>query len=400
MASPRAVLAAASAAQAAVSFANFGLPAIGPEIRHEFGLSLPALGAVLSANLFGSGLALLAAGVAVDRFGTRAATLAGTALAVLGLAAAAMAHSGAVLIATLFVSGVGSAVVPIAGAGALFRVYGVERRGWALGIRQMAVPAGGTVAAVLLPVLDALGGVRLALAVGAALVGVAGVAFALVSHETGRPAERPRARAAFALILRAPGLQRLLIVAGFYVLVLQAVLVYTVPSARAAGLSQLAAGATFFTVNVTAALARLVWGRIADLEGGSRRARTLVEAGWVAAGGALLFTIALHAGAAVVIPAAVVFGFGALGWNALVYVSAGEKAPAELAGQSVAVAATVVFVLSAASTPPLGLLAEHAGWDAFWLTAALLAVLGALVAATLPRAAPALAASASTRSPR
>lgn len=397
MASPRAVLAGASAAQAAVSFVTFGLPAIGPEIRHEFGLSLPALGAVLSASLFGSGLALLAAGIAVDRFGPRASMLAGTALGVLGLVAAALTRSGSMLVATLFVSGIGSAVVPIAGTGALFRVYGAERRGWALGVRQMAVPAGGTTAAVLLPGLAALGGVRLALAVGAGILGVAGVAFALVSSDGRRPARR--SGIAFARILRAPGLQRLLIVAAFYVIVLQAVLAYTVPAARDAGLSHFTAGATYFAVNVTAMLARLVWGRLADLEGGGRRARTLVEAGWVAAVGALLFTFALHAGAAVVIPAAVVFGFGALGWNALVYVSAGEKAPAELAGQSVAVAATVVFVLSAASTPPLGVLAEHAGWDAFWLTAALLAVVGALVAATLPRAAAALA-TGSTRSPR
>jgi hypothetical protein len=79
------------------------------------------------------------------------------------------------------------------------------------------------------------------------------------------------------------------------------------------------------------------------------------------------------------VPAAIVFGFGALGWNALVYVSAGERAAApELAAPSVAVAATVVFLLSAIATPPLGALAAHAGWDAFWVTTAVLAALGAI----------------------
>lgn len=101
--------------------------------------------------------------------------------------------------------------------------------------------------------------------------------------------------------------------------------------------------------------------------------------------GALLFTAALHGGAAVALPAAIVFGFGALGWNGLVYVSAGERAPPELAARSVAVAATVVFGLSALSTPLLGALAAHAGWDAFWLTTAGLALAGAATAATLPR---------------
>ena len=89
--------------------------------------------------------------------------------------------------------------------------------------------------------------------------------------------------------------------------------------------------------------------------------------------------------AVVVIPAAVLFGFGALGWNALVYVSAGERAAPELAARSVAVAATVVFLISAFSTPLLGALASHAGWDVFWIVTAVLAAAGALVAASLRR---------------
>ena len=74
------MLASASAAQAAVSFVNFGLPSIGPDLRRHFGLSLPELGAVLTAALLGSGLALIAAGIAVDRLGARRATLAGSML--------------------------------------------------------------------------------------------------------------------------------------------------------------------------------------------------------------------------------------------------------------------------------------------------------------------------------
>jgi MFS family permease len=380
--SPRAVLVSASAAQAAVAFFSFGLPSIGPALQREFGLSLAELGAVLVAVLIGSGLSLIPAGIAVDRFGTRRATLVGTATATTGLALAASAGSKEVLFASLVLAGLGSAVVPVAGVGALFGVYPAARRGWALGIRQMAVPLGGTVAALALPGLERLGGVTLALGVAAGAVFVAGVAFAVVVHADAVPlarVERP-----FRSIIGAPGMQRLLVVAAFYILVLQSVLAYTVPAARDAGLSAFAAGAAYFAVNVTAMVSRLVWGRIADRHGGSRRTRTLVETGVVAAGGALLFTVALHAGAVATIAAAVVFGFGALGWNALVYVSAGERAAPELAGRSVAIAATVVFLVSAICTPPLGALADHVGWDAFWTTTAALAAIGAAVASTLP----------------
>ena len=376
--SPKAVLAAASAAQAAVSFISFGLPAIGPQLRHHYGLSLPELGAVLTAYLLGSGVALIAAGVAVDRFGSRAAALVGTALGTAGLVGAAESSSAALLFASLFAAGVGGSVVPVAGAGALFRVYPATSRAWALGVRQMAVPLGGTASAAALPGLEAAGGPRLALLVGAALVAATGASFAAVLDREARPA--PSGARAMPSILRAAGMQRLLVVACCYVLVLQALITYAVPSVRAAGLSAFWASATYVAVNVAAMVSRLVWGRIADRAGGRRRIRTLVETGAVAAVGALLFTAALHTGAAAVVAAALVFSFGALGWNAILYVSAGERAPIEFASRSFAVAATVVFVVSGLCTPPLGALAAHAGWDAFWIVSALLAASGALVA--------------------
>lgn len=386
---PGIVLAAAGGAQAAVAFVSIGLPAIGPELSRSFHLSLAELGVVLTAGLFGSGLSLIAAGMAVDRFGTRGPMIAGTALGVVGLGVGATAGSTTVLVPALVVAGVGAAVVPIAGTGALFRAYPPARRAWALGVRQMSVPLGGMVAALAMPGLEGVGGIGLTLGVAAAGVAITGLLFAYLVADTPSPSAA-RVQRPLRSIWRTPGMQRLLAVAAFYIVVLQAVLAFTVPAARAAGLTAFAASATFFAVNVSAMVSRIAWGHVADRAGGSRRARTLVEVGLVAAVGALLFTLALHAGAAVVIPAAVLFGFGALGWNALVYVSAGERAAPELAARSVAVAATVVFLLSAVSTPLLGALASHAGWDVFWIVTAVLAAAGALVAASLP---------ASTRQP-
>jgi MFS family permease len=384
--SARVLLVVASTAQAAVSFVSFGLPAIGPQLRHHFGLSLPALGAVLTAYLLGSGVALIAAGIAVDRFGSRIAMLAGTALGTAGLAASALAGTGWQLFVGLFVAGLGGAVVPVAGAASLFRAYPARRRAWALGVRQMAVPLGGTLSAAALPGLDAAGGVRLALLVGAALVCLTGIAFAIELGGESRPAGR--SARAFRAILRAEGMQRLLLVACCYVLVLQALISYAVPSARAAGFSAFWASAAYVAINVAAMVSRIAWGRIADRAAGGRRARTLVETGIVAMAGALLFAAALHAGPAELLVAALVFGFGALGWNAILYVMAGERAPVELAGRSFAVAATVVFVVAGVCTPPLGALAAHAGWNAFWVATGALAGVGTLLAAGLPRSLP------------
>ncbi len=383
---PRTVLVAASAAQASVAFVTFGLPAIGPQLREAYGLSLAELGAVLTAGLLGAGFALIPAGILVDRIGSRVATLAGTSLATASLVAAALAPSKGLLFAALLVSGVGAAVVPVAGAGALLRVYPAARRGKALGVRQMAVPLGGTIAAACVPALDSAGGVELVLFTGAGLLGATGAVLAFVVGDETAPATRsPRA---FLSILAVPGMRRLLIVACFYIVVLQALLSYAVPSARAAGLTAFAASATYLAVNMTAMVARVVWGGAADRGNGSRRVRTLVEIGVVAAFGGVLFAFALHAGPVAAVLAAVVFGFGALGWNGVLYVTAGERAPPGLAGRSFAVAATVVFVASAVCVPPLGALAAHAGWNAFWMTTATLAAVGAAIAARLPPSVP------------
>ena len=377
------VLAAAAAAQASVSFVSFGLPAIGPELRSAYGLSLPELGAILTASLFGSGFALLAAGIAVDRLGSRRTMVAGTALGSAGLVAAGLIDSKEILFSALLVSGIGSAVVPVAGAGALFRAYPAARRGWALGVRQMAVPLGGTLAAVLLPALESLGGVRLPFLVAAVAVGISGAIFAALAGTD--PVHREDTSRGYRRIVRARGMVQLLVVASLYIVVLQGVLTYAVPAVHAAGLSSFSASATFFTITVTAMAARLVWGGVADRAAGTRRARTLGEIGLVASAGCLLFALALHTVAVAVVAAAVVLGFGAFGWNAIVYVSAGERTSPELAGRSVALALTVVFLLSGISTPPLGALADHAGWDAFWLTCAALSLAGACVAGSLTR---------------
>src|SRR5262245_33851175 len=340
------------------------------------------LGAVLTAGLVGSGVSLIAAGVAVDRYGARTVTLAGTALGTASRAGAAFASGPALLIPLLFLFGVGTSAIPIAGIGAIFRVYPAFRRAWALGVRQTAVPIGGIVAAVALPPLAHAGGTRAALLFCAALLGSLGGVFGIASG----PAREPtvgRPRAELRRILGLPGMWRLLLCASLLILVLQAVLVFAVPASEDAGLSRLASGAVFFAIQITAGVARIVWGRLADSNSGSRRVRTLVEVSWTAAAGAVVFALALHVGPAAVIASVLLCSFGALGWNALVYVRAGEMAPPELAAQSVSVAATLVFLLSAALTPPMGALAEHAGWDVFWLVAAGLAAGAALIAGSL-----------------
>jgi MFS family permease len=276
----------------------------------------------------------------------------------------------------------------VSGASAIFRSYPPQKRAWALGVRQMAVPVGGVIAAVAVPALNALGGTRLVLAVGAVAVASVGVAFSAVSDDV-RIRHDPSVGIVRG-IWHGPGVVRLCIVTVSYLFLLQAVLIYTVPAITAAGFSTLQAGIAYFVVNATAIVSRVIWGRIADLDGGTRRKQTLVEVGLLSTVGALLFGLSLHGAYAFVVAAAIFYGFPALGWNAVVYAVAGEWARPATAGRAFALAATVVFVGSAIVGPVIGAIADSAGWDVLWLVAAGIGVVGTLAARALPERGPEL----------
>ena len=191
-------------------------------------------------------------------------------------------------------------------------------------------------------------------------------------------------RGSFATILRAPGVRTLLAVAACYIVVLQALLAFLVPAVREAGHSELTASIAYFGVNLAAMVARIAgarWRTGAVAPGAYARSS---RSALVASAGALVFAARAPRRRVAIVLAAIVFGLGALGWNALVYVSAGERVDPALAGRSVAVAATVVFVLSGVATPLLGALVDAVGWDALWLVTASLAALGAVLAYRLP----------------
>ena len=62
--------------------------------------------------------------------------------------------------------------------------------------------------------------------------------------------------------------------------------------------------------------------------------------------------------------------FGALGFNGVLYLIAGEIAGAARAGQAVALMSTALFGGGALAAVPLGALADAEGYRSLWLAAA------------------------------
>ena len=67
----RRLLALALACQASISIVQWGLGVIAPDLQQRYGLSAASLGALINATALGNAVALIAAGVIVDRSGPR-----------------------------------------------------------------------------------------------------------------------------------------------------------------------------------------------------------------------------------------------------------------------------------------------------------------------------------------
>jgi MFS family permease len=383
MSRARTTLIVAVAAQAAVSIVQFGMPAIEPQIRSHLQIGPAGFGAVFAAIGLGAALVLIPVGILVDRFGARPVLFGGALLNALGYLIAASTADAWVFAGGVFLAGVGSAAVPVAGMSSLIRAFPPEKRGIVLGWRQLAVPMGGTIGSVMLPLLAHRGGVELALLCAGAATTITSAWFAVLSRGDGGTAGSLSMEG----VLTAPGMRPLLCVALLYAFPLSAALTYLVPAARSAGLTAAVAGIAFTVLNLSAAASRLVWGRAADRHGGTRRTRVLAMSGTLTTVAALLAPAALSVGPAAAIVVVLGLGFGAFGFNGVLYVTAGELVGADRAARAVGVASTMVFGATSLASPLAGLVAEHLGYDAMWLVAAVSAAGGVMVAArVLPRA--------------
>ncbi|MBW4715725.1 MFS transporter [Saccharothrix obliqua] len=152
------VLAVGALAQGTNAAVFLGLPAITPQLREHFDLTLTEVGLLLGAVNLGTVLTLVLWGVAADRRGERVVMTIGGVGAAACLALAAL--DGPV-VAGLALVGVGlfGASVNAASGRAVMTWFPADRRGLAMGIRQTATPLGAALTAALLPAVAAGAGV-------------------------------------------------------------------------------------------------------------------------------------------------------------------------------------------------------------------------------------------------
>jgi sugar phosphate permease len=357
-------------AQAAFAATGLGLPAIAPAIRERYDLTLPQTGVVLAAGNFGAIATLLVWGVIADKVGERAVLAVGELATAAALVWVAYASSFAELVTALAVAGAVGTGVNAASGRAVLAWFDEDERGLALGIRQMAVPLGGGLAAVALPLLNEHISLR------AAFLGLAGfcavaavVAAGLIRME---PAED---HSLLARPLRDPRIWRICSGSFFYVTTQLSLLGFFVLFLHDhRGISTAVAAGALAVTQLLGGIARIAVGRWSDrIHARIVPLRRIALAIAVTVG---VTTLLVNAPAWVIVPALVVAATFGLSWNGLSFTAAAETAGRARSGAAIGLQQT--FLSAGAIVAPIGFAAivHHFSWRAAFGLAALSPLIG------------------------
>jgi len=364
------VLGAGVVAQASYAMTGLGLPAIAPAIRHDFDLTLTQTGVVLAASFLGSVPTLLAWGLIADRIGERLVMSIGLTCASVALVWAGYASSFGMLVVALAVAGGAAAGVNSATGRAVMAWFRRDERGLALGIRQMAVPLGGALGAVALPLLEHHVSLRAAFMglAGASLVGAL-VAFVFIRVE---PADD---QSALARPLRDRRVWLICVGSTFFVTTQLSLLGFFVLFLHDdRGVSTAVAAAALAVTQVFGGISRIALGRWSDHI--RMRIVPLRRVGLGIAVSVAVLTALLDASVWILIPALVVAATFGLSWNGLSFTATAETAGRARSGAAIGLQQT--FLAAGGIVAPIAFAAvvHHQSWRLAFALAAISPLVG------------------------
>lgn len=343
-----------------------------PLLHTERGLSLAEAGLIATAPNVGVLLTLILWGAATDRWGERVILVSGLVVAVAG-AIASMLAGGYVMLALAFaLCGIGAAATSATSGRVVIGWFPPERRGMAMGLRQMALPLGTAAGALLVPPLVADGELWPPLLVSAVVVALAAVASLVFIVNPPRPARAVDAEGRPANPYRGDAtLGRIHLVSALLVVPQYALSIFGLVWLIAdQGWNPVAAGVVVAVAQVLGAGGRVLIGMLSDRLGS--RLRPLR---WVALAGIpllLLTAVAgeLHQPVAVAV-LYVLASCVSVADNGLAFTAVAEIAGAHWSGRALGAQNTGQFLAAAIVAPAVGLLIGLTGYSAAFALLAL-----------------------------
>ncbi len=368
-----AVLAAGTTAAASSAVFGIGLPFILPQLREELDLSLSEIGVVLAASWVGTTLTLFPWGLAADRYGERLVLTAGLLGSALFLVGASFASSYGEIVVALGLVGAAGAAVNSASGRAVMQWFGAEERGFALGVRQTAIPLGGFIGALSLPSIADAAGTDAAFLFLAALSAIGALVGALVL----RGREAPDGIVASSIRGDDRGRQALAAVARQQPLPVRpdrgAGVRCSLPRRRAR-ISGRSAALVFAGSQVLGGAFRIGGGRWSDRIGARIVPLRLVGLGIV---GVMTLTAVLAGGPTwLLVPVLVLAGGLTMAWNGLSFTAAAELAGALRSGATIGIQQTVLAALGVAGPVFFAATVSSGSWSFAFVVAAVISLVG------------------------
>lgn len=343
-----------------------------PLLHTERGMTLAQAGLLAAAPTLGMVLTLIAWGALVDRIGEKWVIAGGLALTALAGLAAIAAQGYVTLGVFLLLGGMAAASTNAASGRVVVGWFPKDRRGLAMGIRQMCQPLGVTIAAVTVPTIASASGVGAAMAVPFAMTAACALACALGITDPPRVARATDAAAAASanpyrssgFLWRIHAVSILLVVPQFTLSTFG--LVWLVTELR---WPPLAAGVLVGVAQFVGAVGRLFVGVLSDAVGS--RVRPLRWVAIAACVSMLLlaaFDVSLWGAAAVTFVIATTV---AVADNGLAFTSVAEVAGSAWAGRALGAQNTGQFLAASVVGPAVGALIGLVGYPLAFAAVAL-----------------------------
>lgn len=360
------ILALIMAAQTMANVGPLGIPSIAPLIREDLGLSMAQAGSFLSAYYVGAALMSLPAGWMADRWGVLATMVVGQVLISGGLFGVAGSGSFIALSAIMICAGAGYGMLNPTTAKAAMAWFPRRQRATAVGLKQVGLPLGGAVGALIMPPLALWLGWRPAVALPASLIAALSILTWLLYRD---PPEAAGARAVsvgptrLATVLANRDLWLVsgstLVFAGMQTVWMSFLVLYLTDVLR---LSLIEAGRYLVMAQVAGMAGRVIFGMLSDGLFDGRRRIVLVIAGV----GSTVCSLAMAGtgpgtGAWVLAPLALAFGFFGIGWNGVQHTLMAELVGTRGAGTAVGLGLTISSLGVSVCPPLFGLAVQRLG---------------------------------------
>ena len=368
------ILAAAIAAQLAVSTAQQGLPALGPILASTFNLTTSGVGLLLGTISLGTAVAVIFWGNLADRIDDRLVALIGLLGTATCFVIAAFFKASEVAHFALIFAGIMMASPTVAMTKGLARNFvHLGNIGFALSTRQAAVPVGGVIGGIVLTGIAVSRGLSAALYALAALIILGGL---FVMFAPAGVPEPPRLKAENLPPVNWRRLSPILIAAAFFCLTqLGIVALLTLYLSGSRGWTPTQAGQLYALMMAFVIPLRIRLGVISDRYPTRRVQFQIVIA---LLGATLLLLCAVLEQYAIVVPLLFLAGISAMSWNGLLFTTAVVAVPPERVGFTQGVLHSFIFAAGGVSPIIMSQIVESFSWQAAWTVMAICSVMAAV----------------------